>query len=144
MNATAPMFTLVVRRSFWRTLLLAALGLAVLGGLALAWALASIELPPVHVVIDGVEHGGALNLAAMPAAHKLVLALGVVFAAVAALMVVPVVMLAVAGVVLLGLLIGMGLPMLAVLAIVLAIASPLILLVLLVLWLLRRPARIGA
>jgi len=142
--AAVPPVIAVVHRSRWRAVLLVLLALMLLIALAAAWAITSIHIPPVHVVINGVEHGGSLDLAAMPPAHKVGLVLGLVFAVVAALLVVPVVLLVVVAVALLAMLIGMGLPMLAVLALGVAIASPLILVVLVIAWLLRRPARIRA
>jgi hypothetical protein len=127
------------RSSPWRTFAWAVLCMALLVFVMLLWAIGHADMAPVHITIDGASSGAHLDLAAMPPAHKVVLAVACVFAVVAALVVVPVALLLFALVLMVVLLTGIGLPLMVVLALATVLLSPFILLVLLVAWALRRP-----
>ena len=93
---------------------------------------------PVHIVIDGNEISSSMNLASMPPAHKVVLAFGLAFAVLAALMIVPVALLIAIMAVVVALLFAVGIPALVLLLVLGTVLSPFIALALLVWWALRR------
>jgi hypothetical protein len=118
--------------------MLAALLTLVVTGALVHQVLQAMAHAPVSVVIDGREVTQGLNLAGMPPAHKVVLALGLSLALLAALVIVPAALLAVLLAVMAAALLVLGLPLIA-LAVVLAIVlSPVVLLVWLLVWALRR------
>ena len=106
----------------------ALLALLLLAGaaLALAWAAVSALHPmPLSVVIDGERVLDGIDLASMPSAHKVVLAVVLAFFLLASLLVVPVALL----LALLGLLVGVlalvGLPLLVAAGLLALLLSPL-------------------
>jgi len=110
-----------------RLLLLLVLGLAAIAAVALA--LHGLDFAaPVHVVIDGEEVFGGLDLGTLPPAQKVAMSTVVVLALLSALVIVPVAL--VVGVLALALIVLMivGLPVLAVLSVAALLLSPLILL----------------
>ncbi len=120
----------------WSSVLLAAL-LALLM-LALYQGLAQLPQMPVNVVINGESVLDRFDIAALPPAHRVVLALGGAVAVLTALVVVPLALLAGLAAVVVGVLLGVGLP-LALAGLLVAIAlSPLVAVVALLVWALRR------
>jgi hypothetical protein len=124
-------------RRYW-PLMLVMLAVTALALLTVAWsAIDALGSMPVHITVDGEELVQGLDLASMPPAHRIVLAAVIVFALLAALVVLPVALLmALAGVVLAAFAV-VGLPLLAAAAVVAVVLSPLWLLG----WLLWRALR---
>jgi hypothetical protein len=124
----------------WRTALWLLLALVVLIALGALQALDHLEPALVQVNVDGTPLVADLNLAALPPAHKVVLALGLAFAVLVALLVamggVAVALVAVVPIVLL----SVALPLVLITALLLVLLSPLLLLAWL-LWRAARPAR---
>jgi len=145
--STTALLPVAARRSRRGWVLLVLLALAFIAALAIVGALASLQIEPVHIVIDGVDQGDVIDLAALASQHRLLLACLVTFALIAALVVVPLALLIAIGAVAFGLVVGIGVPLMLVLLFVAAVLSPLWLLALLVWWAWRRsgtPANIGA
>ena len=92
---------------------------------------------PLSVVIDGERVIDGLSIDALPPAHRVVLLVTLTLAGLAALLVVPIALLLLAGAVLALLMVVLGVPILAAAAVLAVALSPLILLGLLLLRLLR-------
>lgn len=130
MNAVLPLNTAPRRR--WPLVSLALLALVV-GVLFAAWSLVSAVHPmPVSVFVDGQPMVQGLDLASMPPAHKVVGVLVIGLLMLAALVVVPMALVLVAVCVVLVLLAMalpvlavIGLPLLAVAAVVALLLAPL-------------------
>lgn len=141
MNATIPT---VSRRRRWPLVLLAVIAAIGLPMLALvAWALAGIVDAPISVTVNGIEQWPPMALGSLPPAHKVVLLIGLALAALALVVLVPVALLLGLGAALIGIVFGVGLPVLVALAALALLMSPLILLGW-GLWRLLRPARNAA
>lgn len=124
-------------RSRWPLALLVLL-LTLLGVAALAWnVVGHMSMAPVNITIDGERVVDGLDLSAMPAAEKLVLALVVGLALMSALVVLPIALLMALAGVLVAIVAVIGLPMLVVLVVLAVLLSPLLLLVWLIWWALR-------
>lgn len=117
------------RRRKWpgRLLMLLAIGLALVAVLALMVNALPLSTP-VHVVIDGEEVYSGLDLAALPPAHKLLLAAVVLVALLAAMVIVPIALLLALTAVLGAVLLIVGLPLAAAAIGIVLLLSPLILL----------------
>ena len=125
----------------WLWVLLALALVSALLALALVDALSTWNAEPVRVIVNGQTLAEGLSLGSMPPAHKVVMvgvvALAVLSALLLVLFIVPMLLLLgllVGGLVLVG---GVGLPLLAVAAVLAVVLSPLWLLV----WLLVRAVR---
>lgn len=120
------------RRRRW-PLALATLLVLAAGALLLAWSgIQALAPVPLNISIDGERIVDGLDLASMPPEHHLMLAAGLAFALLAALIIVPMaVLLTLLGLVLAALAI-VGLPLLAAVAVLAIVLSPLLLLVWLV------------
>ena len=129
-----------VRRGSHIALWLLALALLTLlaSSLLIYNGLQAVGGAPVHITIDGDEVVGGMNLAGMPPAHKVVLALGLAFAVLAALMIVPVALVVAIIAVVIALLIAIGVPALVLLLVLATVLSPFIAIALIVWWALRR------
>jgi len=106
---------------------------------AVGWAL-EVQVPPVHVVIDGVER--TLNLDALPPEHKAMLAVGLLVVAVAALIALPVALLAGLAGLVVAVIFVIGFPLLMVTVILALVLSPVLLVGALVVWLWRRSSAV--
>jgi len=141
MNAPIPTVT---RKRSWPPALLVVLGVMAAIGVAVTalvvWALAGIVDAPISVVVNGTEHWPPMALGTLPPGHKVVLLLGLALAALALVVVVPVALLLGLGGALIGVVFGVGLPLLVALAVLALLVSPLVLLGW-GLWALLRPAR---
>jgi hypothetical protein len=114
-------------RRRWPLLLITLLLLAA-GAVLLAWgALSALNTVPVSLTIDGERIFSGLDPAALPPAHKLLLAALLAFALLATLIVVPVALLLTLLGVLVAALAIVGLPLLAVFALLALLLSPLLL-----------------
>ncbi|MDH5339065.1 MAG: hypothetical protein OEW22_04755 [Rubrivivax sp.] len=108
--------------------------------LAAVWqGLNALDSVPVNIIIDGERVVSGFDIAGMSPAHKLVLAAGLLFVVLTAAVLVPVALLIALSAMLGGLLLVVGLPLLAAVAAVTLVLSPLILLVWLLWRALRRP-----
>jgi hypothetical protein len=108
---------------------------------SLAIALSSVDVSPLHIVIDGEDVTHGLSIAGVDGGVKLLLGAGLVMLALVLLLLVPMILLLVLGAVVLALVAGLGMPLVAVALALAVVSSPLWLTGLLV-WLLvrRRPA----
>ncbi|MGA0612533.1 hypothetical protein [Caldimonas sp. KR1-144] len=140
MNTPVPT---VRRRPTWPAVLAILAVLTLVGVGFIGWTLHSVADTPISVVVDGVEQWPPLSLAQMPPAHKVVLVVGVALAIAIVLLVVPFALLLGLGAALIGIVFGVGLPLLAVLAVLALVLSPFLLLGW-GLWRLLRPARNAA
>lgn len=113
-------------------LLISALSVGLIG-----FGIADADFGPIHVTINGVEQAHTLDLASLPPMHKVALVLVAACALLVALFAVPMVLLVVAGIVLLALLAGLGLPLMLALALVAVVLSPLLVAGLLLWWAVR-------
>ena len=103
----------------------------------LVWLLGQLLPAPVEVSVNGTSLASGLDLAAMPAAHKLALAVVAAVAALLALLLGVAAVVAVAAALVPLLLLAVGLPVLVAGVVLLALLSPLLLLA----WMLWRAAR---
>jgi hypothetical protein len=131
-------------RWVWLWLMLSAFLALVLAGVLVHQVLQALAHAPVSVVIDGRDVTQGLNLAGMPPAHKVVLTLGLSLALLAALVIVPAALLAMLLAVAATALLALGLPLIALAAVLAIVLSPVILLVWGVIWALRRAAQPSA
>jgi hypothetical protein len=131
-STVVPMGT--TRRGRWNWLLLVLLVVAAAGFVSILTAIHAVNPMPMNISIDGEDVVRGLDLASMPAAHKVVFAGVVLMALLAALVVLPVALLIGVMALLLVALVVVGLPLLAAAMVVAIALSPL----LLVVWLLWR------
>jgi hypothetical protein len=137
MMTTVPTVPARHRTPTWLWVLLTLVALAVLIACAAVGWVASLDGAPVHVVIDGTEYGN-FDLASLPTGHKAGLVAGLVLAIVAVMVVVPVALLIGLAGLAIGLVFGLGLPLLIVALVLALVCSPIVLLVALVWWVLRK------
>ena len=123
------------RRWLLVLILLGALGLLLLGGIAVI-ALA-MQWLPLHIVVNGEPIDGSLIIEGLSATDRDALGAVAALAVLAVLFVVPMLLLLALGVLFLGLLFSFGIPLLALAGVGLLLASP----VLLIVWLRRRARR---
>lgn len=146
--STAPgAAPVVVRRGrpFWQWWLIASLFVSAIAIVCLVTALGHLGDVPMHVVVDGEEVGGGVNIAlgSLPAAHQVALVSALVLAVVVMLLVVPLVIVIVLGAVVVAVVAGVGLPLIAVAAAFLVATSPIWVVGLLV-WMVVRANRRAA
>jgi len=135
------------RRSRRGVAFLVVVALAFIAALVIVSSLASLDVPSIHVVIDGVDQGEAIDLGAIASQHQLLLVCIVTVAIVAAIIIVPIALLLALAAALIGVVVGLGVPLLMVVLFVAIVLWPLWLLALLLWWLWRSsstPANIRA
>jgi len=104
---------------------------------AVGWVL-EVGIPPVHLTIDGVEQVRTLNLDALAAEHKVALVVGVLIVAIAAVVAMPIALLAGLAGLVVALVFLIGFPLLMLVVILGLVLSPVLLAGLLLWWLWRR------
>jgi hypothetical protein len=114
------------RRRFWAWWLLTSFVIALICVIGLVTALGHLGDQPLHVIVDGQEVGNGLDITldSLPVAHKVALVSALVLAAVLLMLVVPIVLVIVLAAVALALLAGVGLPLIALAAVLLVVTSP--------------------
>jgi hypothetical protein len=131
--ATVPARSARRRTPTWLWLLLIVTGLALLAVIPVASWLFQQNLPPFTLVIDGSDVH-QVQLGALSFGQRLALVVGLFAAIVAVLVAVPLAVLVVCATVLLGLLLGVGLPLVVFAAVAAVLLSPLLLLAALARW----------
>jgi hypothetical protein len=126
MNSSIAMpLSTTTRRSRW-PLVLATMVLLALGAVLLAWgALSAVNPIPMNVTVDGERVLNGLDLAALPPAHKLLLAALMGFLMLAALVVVPMALLLSLACLLVAAVAIVGMPLLLAFAVLALVLSPL-------------------
>ena len=138
--ATTPTRNARKRTSTWLWLLLIVIGLALLVVIPFAAWLFQQDLPPFTIMIgDSGTH--QVHIGALSAGQRFGVVVALFAAIVAVLIAVPLVLVVVCTTVLLSALLGIGLPLIMVAAIVLVVLSPLLLLLALARWVWRASAR---
>jgi len=129
----------VARLVKWWLLVSLVLVVACIGCLAIG--LSSVDISPLHIVIDGEDVTHGLSIDGVDLGVKLLLGTGLVMLALLLLLLVPMILLLVIGAVVLALVAGVGMPLVA-LALALAVVSSPLWLTGLLVWLIvrRRPA----
>ena len=125
------------RRRRWPWFLLAAF-VALLLLAAFATWMGQVRIEPVHLIINGEERTLTFDLASASFFSKLGVAMAVFCALTVLAVVVPFAILLAAGAVVLALVLSLGLPLMAVSLALAVVFSPVILIVWLVWWLVRR------
>lgn len=125
------------RTSAWVTVALVGLVLGALMVLALVGLFNGLHLPPMHVTINGTPVASDINLAGMPPAHKVALAVAILVMLLVALVIVPIALLLGAIAILCVVVFAVGLPVLVLTLVFGVLLSPLWLL----LWMLWRATR---
>jgi hypothetical protein len=120
--------------------LLVSFALLIVCAIGAGIALGHADLQPVHVIIDGDDVGGGVTIQNAGPAAKVALGVAGVAAAMLVLLIVPIVLTLVGGIVMLALVIGLGVPIVA-LAMALALVTSPVWLVALLVWFLTRRRR---
>jgi len=127
MNADATTPTGSRRSRAWVPFALIVPLLFALVVLGLVSGLGAIDHAPIHVTIDGEPWIAGLDLAALPPAHKVLVACLLAVALLAALVIVPVALLVAVTAIVLVLVAAIGLPLVAVVSLLALVLSPLLL-----------------
>lgn len=128
-------------RSLFPVLLVLLLLSAVALYIGLDRGLEAVGDTPLRLIVDGEEIVDGLRLGTLSGGEKLMAVLVLLAVGLALALLLPMLVLFVLAVVAFALMLGLGLPMLVVAAVLLCIASPVLLLVLMFAWMLKKAAR---